>query len=918
MKAKKRILSAFLAIAMIASLVISGSAQTQETNIIVVEPEAIASEQAWLIGQRTELPIASVTNGAAFKVAFSVYMDPETFHAFASGTFVHPVYDTSILEQTSLRPQIRVSGVENINYEASPFSQSFTVTYGRSAIPENSLESNGYALDFVYEFKIKDAEAFLALNPNVGLSISMGVALDNIGDLDFLGYWKADGASKPFGAEVWDVELAPAVVTFSGPKVEYTIGKGERANDMDAFDPFVALPGTYFVPADGTGLAISAEDSSDDIAKIFDFWKDGLGNEYHPGDGKKVPMLTTGVVLTAIYADDADGDGIADYKELKVTYTLRSGDEGTIKVPATETDNGFFATEGSNKVIFVEENEAIGDSIATVDLDDAGLEDWEFVGYFIGEDEYTVAELAALEITAPTVIELRTMLDTNGNGIDDRTNVTIDFLAPDGTTIKSMEVPDGTPYIIYEDPAKENEASSGEAGENGDDPTEVTLPDVPATIPSGKHTGWEIEPVLDAEDKVIGIIAVPIYSEAQEVTIPDVITDPETDEDPEDFVTDMDTGSTIVHNDINGDPIMETEVGSSEEMQVIDHPTPGAPEYPTLPKRDEDGNPFVGWVLSGPEEGDEGEDVYTLDPYYAKPIEVTVTDPKSDETTEDDEPLPGFDGKEIPSDSTYEILDENGDVKESGKIVDKDGEITLPATEDMPVRNDDGDVFTGEWIVTEEVDDEDGSTNFVFAPEYREPTEDDIVIEVDADTLAEGNGMGILKGFYADEITETAYFYLNIGGVAAIASDADRLSVNVVPVFGFEDLRNPGVVIGEATAPEYDGVKTINDVEYGVFEVTYTTVKSSIIQLNLKYGDTEIDTLSHLVITVGDSTVDGKINSSDVARLKRVINKDETEPEKGIAGNYHYELLDADKNGKVNSADASCIGRMVNNEIEPN
>ena len=914
MKTGRKALSMLLAIAMLCSLAIFSSAESQTAGIHTVGPDDLSGGFVQIVGQKTVVSYDSLTGTPTINVVFKLFMDDEHFAVQSFGSLME--WNTEYLTLQKTGYDLLVDGEEyddyvpfNLSYRDSTLRNSGFVRIGfQGDIPtESTLDAENCAFELIFSFR--PTAKFAELDPTNGTLVTL--TLDNLsGEPDMMTYQSGQTKVQTLWSDVRNSK--PAVVTYTASMVTYDLGDGD-CEDLTLFAPKAVQAGTPFTLADGSDLKVAAEDNSG-IPQVFDHWTDGT-TKY--ASGATIPSMSAdGLSLSAVYADDADGDGVADYKEIKVAYTLRGGDEGTLIAPSTKTDNGFFVTEGSNKVIFVEENEAIGDSIATVDV--SAFEDWEFVGYFIDGDEYTEAELAALEITAETVIELRTMLDTNGNGIDDRTNVTIDFFAPDGTPIKSLEVPDGTPYTIYEDPAKENEASSGEAGENGDDPTEVTLPDVPATIPSGKHTGWEIEPVLDTDDKVIGIVAVPVYSEAQDVTIPNVITDPETDEEPEDIVTDMDTGSVIVHNDINGNPIMETEVGSSDEVQVIEHPTPGAPEYPTLPKRDEDGNPFVGWVLSGPEEGDEGEDVYTLDPYYAKPIEVTVTDPKSDETTDDDEILDGFDGKEIPADATYEILDENGDVKDSGKIADENGTITLPATEDMPARNNDGDVFTGEWIVTEEVDDEDGSTNFIFAPEYREPTEDDIDVIVDENGEVSANGIVILRGPYDSHVSETVYFYARIGNAPAMDLDEDRFAAFRVTSHGFE---NYDTMLGSASAVTYAGTEKIGDVTYGKFAVTFITNKSGIVKLTMNYnGVAPSDASGYYMVTVGDNDKSGKIATADTTEILRKLNVPGAVDamEKGAAGGFVFELMDVDTDGKIATADTTEILRMLNEKSPMN
>ena len=916
MHVRKRALSILLVAAMLCSLIVFSNAETKVPGIHNVGPGDLTGGFAQVVGQETVVSYDTLTGNPIIEVKFKFFLD-DIYHAFYSGHFLLRFDEEYLTYNDENTLRVFVGGVRNNNYQVfGPDPGDEHVIIGSdtllSEVQTSWLGADGCAAEITFRFN--PTSKFADLDPSVGTEV------------EFEYYYNYNADHNDFNVltatEEIDLEMAkllpsiPAVVTYaSGNMLTYDVGDGVRAN-MDAFKPVIVTPGTNSNIADGTGLVISAEDSGDDVAKAFDHWVDQDGIT-RPAGSTLMPV--GGFELTAVYGDDANEDGISDNKQMKVTYTLRSDDEGTLAAPTGTTANGKFITEGDNKVIYVTSGNTIGNSIATLDLTAPGLDDWDFAGYFIGSTEYTAATLSAMTVTAPITIELRASVDTNNNGIDDRDTVTLKFYEPDGVTeVGSIDVLDRTPYTVYKEPAKATTLDSGEAGEAGD-PTEVTLPAVPGTIPGGKHTGWSIEPIMDGTE-IIGVNAVPVYSDEQQVEIPD-LRDPVDPEKPiEPPIVELGAGSIMIHNGIDGNPVGDPiTIGSNDAIQVIEHPVPG--EHANLPERDTDGNPFVGWVLSDPDvgAGPEGQDVYYLDPYYAKPIKVTIEDPKSKNTLDDNVILDGFNGKDVPVDATYEIVDDEGNVIDSGKMADNGGKVTLPFTEDIPARNEDGDIFTGDWVVTEEEND-DGSPKYVITPEYAAPTEDDIIISVDEDDDANGNGLNILKGFYTDDVMSTAKFYVRIGNGPATASDAGRFNIVASPAFGFEKILRPSVIVGDLSAVTYVGTKTIEGVEYGEFSVTYGTIKSGIVKIAMSYGSvvpTEVPG-GYIIVTVADSTKDGKVTASDISEDLKILNEKKAEPAKGEAGEYLYELADATVDGKITSSDLNIVIKMINEKVISN
>ena len=915
MHVKKRALSILLVAAMLFSLIVFSSAEAKTPGFHDVGPGNLSGGSVQVVGQETVVAHDGLTNETSIQVKFNFFIDPASYHAYSGGHYTLSYESEYLSFDRDSTARFFVNGERNYNYQIN-FDPPHVNIYNDlipSDMPSPLVGANGLAVELIIFFKPTTASKFLELDPSEGTEVKLSYFKSNRDGLyDFAVF--DNGINEISLLEANLLPAIPAVVTYSGNMVTYNVGAGVRSAEnggMDAFKPVIVASGLPVTIADGTGLVIPA--GGGNVAKAFDYWENASGVKYE--SGQAIAMPNGGLPLTAVYSDDANEDGIPDNKQMKVTYTKRSGDEGTLTAPAGTTANGKFITEGNNKVIYVTSGRTISTSIATLDL--TGLTDWEFAGYFIGSTKYDDTALSALTVTAPITIELRAMLDTNENGIDDRDTVTLTFLEPDGVTeVDSIDVLDRTPYTVYKEPTKDTILDFGEAGESGD-PTEVTLPVVPSIIPGGKHTGWSIEPIMDGT-KIIGVNAVPVYSEDQQVEIPD-LRDPVDPEKPlVPPIVELNSGAVLIHRGVNGQSIgTPITIGSDDEIQLIAHPVVG--DYANLPTR-YNNKPFAGWTLTGPvaAANPQNPDIYYLDPYYANPIDFTIADPKKENDTTDDVILDGFNEKKVPADSTYEILDEEGNVLDSGKIADEGGEITLPFTEDLPVRNGDGDIFTGDWTVSEGKN-TDGSPNFVIAPEYAAPTGDDITILVDVDSNANGNGLAVLKGFYANDLTSTASFYVRIGDGPALASDAGRFNVAATAAFGFETLARPSLHIGELSAVTYVGPKTIAGVVYSEFSVTYKTVKSGIVKIAMSYGNvvpTEVPG-GYVIVTVADGNKDGRVSSTDVSTSLRVTNEKST-PAKGEAGAYLYELMDINMDDRFSSTDISIIIRMVNEKVETN
>ena len=916
MRTGKKILCLLLVSALLCGMLMSGSAETTRPGIDPVTPGNLSGGKAEIAGHKSTVSISEVQNGKTVEVMFTIYLDYNSYFALGDCTF-YVEWDSEYLTRVTPIPSIFIDGAPASTYLASGSTHYYQVLFNDYPDPNTfHIKPNGYAIDLIYTFSIADATKFNQMNPVDGTKVTLRAKFDDSDP----GYPYTDFAAFPRGStkltgDLLDGSLItaiPAVVTYSAPYVEYDLGAGTRATDMDVFGSVPVKAGATFMPANGAGLKIDKAISTTNYDQLFSHWSYGSGGKYYPSDTTGITMPADGLKLTAVYVDDKDEDGVPDDYEYVLTYTLRTGDQGTITFPASTTQGKFYDITPTSGKINVLKDAAIGTAVPT-SVNVSGI--WKFVGYFIDTTKYaTEAALSAAVVIDDTAVEVRTMPDENNNDIDDRDNVTLNFFANGANPatdlpVKTYQVLDGTPYATF---TKGDKTAPYALGTGNADAlvNNVVLPLILNTTPEGKFEDWIFEaPVVGG--KITSVTAYPSFQANQDVGLKDIVPEPsviDPDPDPKDIVEEMPIGALVIHRGISGSEIKRTEVDSNNAIAGIQHitnPVPGS--VATLPVRNAGGNAFKGWKLTGPFTVSDTT-VYYLDPVYNTPVRLIVTDQKNKATTGDDVDI--FD-KNVPSDSTYEIRDENGGSGTKNPVPGDGSKVKLPAIEDMPPRNADGQIYTGEWIPTEEPN-PNGSTNYVFTPKYKEPDGGDIEIIIDG--VGAGDGVFVMSGRYANDTQATMEFYVNIGDAPALASDTTRLKAVASPVYGFETIFQPQSILGTLGPITYAGTKTIGSTVYGVFRVTNTASRSGIVKVNLTYGNIPVAAAApgYIIVTVADVTIDGLVNASDAGNLQRVVNGINNMPGKSAANLYRYELSDANENNIINASDVGVISRMIN------
>ena len=890
MKKLRRALGLVVAVCMVLALVVVSTA-APDTYVTVPPMAGLAgSGLAQVVGQKTIVDYDNVYNGSEFKIKVELWVDRTAYRLF-NGVNLLLRFDRDIFEF--------VSAPGNGNIMVTPMER----PDGRLSLgigsnnpgPAFYSRADGYSGYVDVTFRILDAEAFLAESPAVGHIIELDAGTD-------LGVVAVDAASD-FDViqldEIGKTSSVDMVITYSA----YTVTYGKDGGVGTTPDPVAVGKGTSHTVLGGITLTKMISG----VSNVLDGWLYN-GTVYQAGGSFTMPA--NNVTLTAQYTPDADGDGIGDKYENSITYTLRDEDLATLDFSGSTPHGNFYDVTPKSGTIGIEDGVAVGDAFPTVTLPT----DWVFDGFYVGNTK--IDDIEAYIPTGDTPITIRTILDANGNGLDDREDVEVKFM-DGGEEVDTVEVPDNVPYTIYTNPEK-NAGTAVEGNVDGSDPiVDLTGIADPTDAEGNPFDHWEVNLIKDGSGNVIGIEVVPVYEDNIAVVIPGpIVEEGDEDEDPEDEKEiELKNGDIIVYRGIGKVVVSSITVDRDAVASGTQTLTPPAFGHAALPLK-YNGNAFKAWVFSGPVLAG-GVNYYYMDALYEASVGFEVLDDDGNVVLDDD----------VPGDSTFEVLDENGDPIDSGAVKDNET-LTLPP---VPEKNDDGEVFKGWEVIGEDTDDDGVDDKFTFKPEYELPEIDDIEIVPDPqpgtdpgtndgiDALT-GEGYTILRGAWGSDATATAKFYLRIAGKPADARDLQNITFTATPVYRFEKYTTTTFGTLNAATAAFVGTEMIGGKEYGVFAVTYTTQKSAVIRITASYGAIDgAATKGHIVATVGDSDASGRIVLNDQINIMRVMNEVTAEPAvKGAASNYIFEMMDVDKTGRLTIADGTNIMRMLNGVITSN
>ncbi|MEG2672463.1 MAG: hypothetical protein RR937_04745 [Ruthenibacterium sp.] len=121
-------------------------------------------------------------------------------------------------------------------------------------------------------------------------------------------------------------------------------------------------------------------------------------------------------------------------KDIAITYVVRAKDKADIAFTHANIQKGG----------------AIGsENVPRVTYPTQRPDAWKLDGYYVNGQKYTAEQLAALHLSADTVVEIRMILDNNGDGTDDREGNKPDSGGTNGDSVPKTGVADGYQgYVI--------------------------------------------------------------------------------------------------------------------------------------------------------------------------------------------------------------------------------------------------------------------------------------------------------------------------------------------------------------------------------------------------------------------------------------------------------------------------------------
>lgn len=592
MKRLRSTLCLLLAACMVLGMVMVGTAASASYKFETVKPmeDLLGSGYAHVVGQKTVVDFDTIQDGAEIAVKFDFYVDAESYEVFNSANLYFD-YDPEILKYK------KVEGIGNIDilftYENGTDVRHTVAAHD----PRIHCDANGYNDGIIMTFEIVDAEKFAELSVSEGTLVTV----DTTYDLMVI----------EIGGNVWEALMldelgltkgTAAVVTYSAINVTYDANEGTGTVP----DPIAVNKGGSHTVLDG----ITLTKTIDGVDHVLDGWlNDEDGKVYFAGD--VIKMSTSDITLTAQYAADKNGDGIADKYQHTITYTLRAIDEANLDFSANTVHGNFYdVVANTSGVVSVEKGKAIGNAFPAVT---ATSEDWSFIGFFA--DGAEISDISAYVPTADTNIEIRMMLDTDGDDKDDREDISVVIPGPIITD----------PTDENPDEEKQIDLKNGDVviyrGIGGVEISSVTI-DHDAIV-EGKQTLTNPELGTNAAlpEKYQGNhFKAWIFSGPEVVnTVNTYYMDAAYGESIEVEVKDED-GNTVLDGKVPGDATYEVK---DEDGNVIDTGDfKDNPEFtlPEVPEKNDKGEIFDKWEVIKEDTDEDGvDDKFTFEPVYVLP-----------------------------------------------------------------------------------------------------------------------------------------------------------------------------------------------------------------------------------------------------------------------------------------------------------
>ena len=166
----------------------------------------------------------------------------------------------------------------------------------------------------------------------------------------------------------------------------------------------------------------------------------------------------------------------------------------------------------------------------------------------------------------------------------------------------------------------------------------------------------------------------------------------------------------------------------------------------------------------------------------------------------------------------------------------------------------------------------------------------------------------ILRGAWAGESTGNVTFWITAGGVAVSPAEFDALTFEYSKALNWTTMSGDLHRIGTPVLTSDE--KSEGGKIYSKVTIPVEVYESGVGAIAVKNQGNTLATA--YVVTPGDANADGKISTTDLSQLLRVINETIALPGKGLANSFAFEMMDMNKDGNIRASDISAIQRIIN------
>ena len=165
----------------------------------------------------------------------------------------------------------------------------------------------------------------------------------------------------------------------------------------------------------------------------------------------------------------------------------------------------------------------------------------------------------------------------------------------------------------------------------------------------------------------------------------------------------------------------------------------------------------------------------------------------------------------------------------------------------------------------------------------------------------------ILRGDWAEESSGDVAFWVSYDGVPITQDHLNAITFTCAPALHWENVSKVFHAKGTAV------LTGATNGNFAQVKVPVSVTASGVSAITINFEGAELAT--GYVITPGDVTdLRGTINASDQGAMTRVVNNvpGTVIPQKGLANNFDFEMMDMNKDNLLNASDLGVLSRIVN------